>query len=122
MLIERIDHVQLAMPVDAEDRARAFYHGVLGIPEVPKPAHMAKRGGCWFARGNLKVHLGADANFHAAQKAHPAFVVVDLRSLAAKLTALGYKVREDAPIEGYVRMHVDDPFGNRIEFMEACAA
>jgi catechol 2,3-dioxygenase-like lactoylglutathione lyase family enzyme len=119
MLIERIDHVQLAMPVGAEDIAREFYQGVLGIPEVAKPAHMAKRGGCWFVRGNLKVHLGADANFRAAQKAHPAFVVVDVRSLADKLEALGYKVRTDESIDGQVRIQVDDPFGNRIEFMEA---
>jgi len=119
MLIDRIDHVQLAMPVGAEDRARAFYQGVLGIPEVSKPAHMAQRGGCWFARGNLKVHLGADPHFHAAQKAHPAFVVIDLPSLTARLTALGYSVRDDVPVDGYVRVHVDDPFGNRIEFMEA---
>ena len=118
MLIVRIDHVQLAMPVGAEDRAREFYEGVLGIPEVPKPAHMAKRGGCWFGRGDLKVHLGADASFHAAQKAHPAFLVVDLRSLADKLQAHGYPVREDEPIEGHARIQVDDPFGNRIEFIE----
>jgi len=119
MPIERIDHVQLAMPVGAEERAREFYQGVLGIPEVPKPAPKAARGGCWFARGELKVHLGADANFRAAQKAHPAFVVVELRSLSDKLKARGYAVREDESIDGHVRIHVDDPFGNRIEFMEA---
>lgn len=57
MLIEALDHVQLAMPVGQEDLARRFYSGLLGIPEVPKPPHLAKRGGCWFERGSLKVHL-----------------------------------------------------------------
>jgi len=122
MLIERIDHVQLAMPVGAEDRAREFYHGVLGIPEVPKPVHMALRGGCWFECGELKVHLGADPDFRAARKAHPAFLVGSLQSLADKLRALGYTVRTDKPIAGRARIHVDDPFGNRIEFVQAGAS
>ena len=55
MPVQRLDHVQLAMPPGGEDRARAFYDGVLGIPEIPKPPDMAQRGGCWFERGELKV-------------------------------------------------------------------
>jgi catechol 2,3-dioxygenase-like lactoylglutathione lyase family enzyme len=119
MLIERIDHVQLAMPVGAEDRAREFYQGVLGIPEVPKPPHMAKRGGCWFERAELKVHLGADADFRAARKAHPAFAVAGLQLLADKLKLQGYALRDDEPIAGRARIQAEDPFGNRIEFIEA---
>jgi catechol 2,3-dioxygenase-like lactoylglutathione lyase family enzyme len=121
MLIERIDHVQLAMPVGAEDRAREFYHGVLGIPEVPKPPHLAQRGGCWFECGELKVHLGADPDFRAARKAHPAFLVGSLKSLADRLQVLGYAVRTDEAIAGRARIQVDDPFGNRIEFVQAGA-
>ncbi len=49
--VERLDHVQLAMPPGGEDRATAFYEGVLGIPRVPKPPELAVRGGCWFERG-----------------------------------------------------------------------
>jgi catechol 2,3-dioxygenase-like lactoylglutathione lyase family enzyme len=29
-----------------ETEARAFYEGVLGIPEVQKPPNLVKRGGC----------------------------------------------------------------------------
>ena len=58
MRVRQLDHVQLAMPVGREDEARAFYQRVLGIPEVTKPPHLAARGGCWFERGPLKVHLG----------------------------------------------------------------
>ena len=54
MQITRIDHVQLAMPPGREQDAVTFYEGLLGIPEVPKPAHLAVRGGCWFERGELK--------------------------------------------------------------------
>lgn len=48
MPVEALDHVQLAMPPGGEDAARRFYAGLLGIPEVPKPAHLAERGGCCF--------------------------------------------------------------------------
>lgn len=106
------------MPAGREDEAAAFYHALLGIPEVPKPAHLAARGGCWFERGDLKVHLGVDPQFHPAAKAHPAFVVDDVRGLAAALTGAGHRVVDDEPLEGYDRIYVDDPFGNRIELME----
>jgi catechol 2,3-dioxygenase-like lactoylglutathione lyase family enzyme len=116
--ISRIDHVQLAMPAGGEDLARAFYGGALGIQEVPKPAHLAKRGGCWFERENLKIHLGVEADFRPARKAHVALLVADLPELQAKLRASGYALNEDAPLEGYHRIYVEDPFGNRLELME----
>jgi catechol 2,3-dioxygenase-like lactoylglutathione lyase family enzyme len=117
MKIRRLDHVQLAMPACREDDARAFYQGMLGIPEVAKPAHLAARGGCWFEHGDLKVHLGVDKEFVPARKAHPAFIVADLLSLVQSLRDAGYSVVADQPLEGYERMYVDDPFGNRIELM-----
>jgi catechol 2,3-dioxygenase-like lactoylglutathione lyase family enzyme len=118
MMIKHLDHVQLAMPPGGEGRAREFYQGILDIPEVPKPAELASRGGCWFERGPLKVHLGVEADFRPARKAHPAFIVADLPALAAGLRAAGCTVREDEPLEGYYRIYVDDPFGNRIELLE----
>ncbi len=122
MTITRLDHVQLAMPLGGESEARAFYEGVLGISEVAKPAHLASRGGCWFEQGALKVHLGVDADFKPARKAHPAFIVSDLAALVTTLKAHGYRVAEDQPLDGYDRMYVDDPFGNRIELMEPLPA
>jgi len=116
--IVRLDHVQLAMPAGGEDDAAAFYEGVLGIPQVPKPPHLAARGGCWFERGALKVHLGVDADFRPATKAHPAFEVDDVRSLAAAIGAAGYQVTEDEPLEGYDRVYALDPFGNRLELLQ----
>ena len=110
------------MPAGREADARAFYQGALGIPEVKKPANLAKRGGCWFERGSLKIHLGVEADFRPARKAHPALIVEDLASLAAALAAAGYPVRSDEPLEGYTQLYVDDPFGNRIELMEPVAS
>jgi catechol 2,3-dioxygenase-like lactoylglutathione lyase family enzyme len=118
MLVLRLEHVQLAMPVGGEARAREFYERGLGIPEVPKPPHLAKRGGCWFERGDLKIHLGAEAEFRPARKAHPALLIDNLGLLIATLTRMGYPIRDDEPLEGYNRVYVDDPFGNRIELME----
>jgi catechol 2,3-dioxygenase-like lactoylglutathione lyase family enzyme len=106
------------MPAGGEDLARHFYAGILGISEAPKPAHLARRGGCWFERGDLKIHLGVETDFRPARKAHVALLVVDLRELQEKLKASGYGLKEDEPLEGYHRVYVDDPFGNRIELME----
>ncbi|MGB5760012.1 MAG: VOC family protein [Acidimicrobiales bacterium] len=117
--IESIDHVQLAMPPGGEEAARRFYGQLLGIPETPKPPHLATRGGCWFERGGLKVHLGVEADFTPARKAHPALAVTGLRDLVAHLAASGVAIRDDEPLPGFDRVYVDDPFGNRIELLEA---
>lgn len=116
--VRRLDHVQLAMPAGREADAVAFYDGILGIAHVPKPAHLAVRGGCWFEDGDLKVHLGVDGDFRPATKAHPAFIVDDVRSLAGVVAAAGFPVIDDEPLEGYDRVYVIDPFGNRIELMQ----
>jgi catechol 2,3-dioxygenase-like lactoylglutathione lyase family enzyme len=121
MPLQRLDHVQLSMPPGGEDRARAFYQGVLGIPEVAKPAEMAGRGGCWFERGELKVHLGVEQEFRPARKAHPAFIVSDLVALVRQLRSAGSALTEDRSVAEYHRFFVQDPFGNRIELMEPVA-
>jgi catechol 2,3-dioxygenase-like lactoylglutathione lyase family enzyme len=110
------------MPAGGEDLARNFYAGILGIPETPKPKHLAKRGGCWFERDDLKLHLGVEADFRPARKAHVALLVSQLSLLSAKLEAAGHTPKVDEPLEGYHRIYVDDPFGNRIELMEPSRA
>lgn len=114
----RLDHVQLAMPAGEEAAAVAFYAGILGIPHVPKPAHLAARGGCWFEAGALKIHLGVDKDFRPATRAHPALIVDDVRALAAAIIAAGFRIVDDEPLAGYDRVYTDDPFGNRIELMQ----
>jgi catechol 2,3-dioxygenase-like lactoylglutathione lyase family enzyme len=116
--IRTIDHVQLAMPAGKEDEARRFYRDLLGIPEQPKPPNLAKRGGCWFERGALKIHLGVEKDFRPARKAHPALLVDGLPALKRALADAGCRLVDDEPLEGYDRIYVDDPFGNRIELME----
>jgi catechol 2,3-dioxygenase-like lactoylglutathione lyase family enzyme len=118
MRVARIDHVQLAMPPGGEPLARVFYGGVLGLAEVPKPPVLAARGGCWFENDDVKIHLGVEADFRPALKAHPAFVVENLPELKATLTGASVDYRVDDELEGFDRVFIADPFGNRIELME----
>ena len=113
-----LDHVQIAIPVGTEDRARAFYVGVLGFSEVPKPPALAVRGGAWFVVGAQALHVGVEEPFVPARKAHPAFRLAspsDVRALAAHLEANGIAVRWANETADAVRFHCDDPFGNRLE-------
>jgi catechol 2,3-dioxygenase-like lactoylglutathione lyase family enzyme len=121
MRIVSIDHVQLAMPAGREADAIAFYQGLLGVPERPKPPHLAVRGGCWFEGEGVKVHLGVEADFVPARKAHPALLVDDLPGLIERLAAAGVEVRDESGLDGYLQRYVDDPFGNRIELLEPLA-
>jgi catechol 2,3-dioxygenase-like lactoylglutathione lyase family enzyme len=116
-----LDHVQLAMPPGsaAEDEANRFYAGVLGLTRVPKPAQLALRGGCWFERGTVKLHLGIEDDFRPARKAHPALVVADLPALLDALGRAGRVTRRTEDVPGRPQWYVDDPFGNRIELIPA---
>lgn len=118
MWITAIDHVQLAMPAGGEQQARAFYSGLLGIPEVPKPPMLEERGGVWFEAGSVRIHLGIEETFRPALKAHPALVTQDLTKLEVHLRSSGLAVTGDR-LAGYERIYVFDPFGNRIEVIEA---
>jgi catechol 2,3-dioxygenase-like lactoylglutathione lyase family enzyme len=113
-----LDHLQLAMPPGREAEARAFYSGILGLVELAKPPNLAARGGVWFALGALQLHLGVEAEFHPARKAHPAFLVRDLAALRERLARQGFAPYEDEPLSGYQRFYAADPFGNRLEFMQ----
>lgn len=118
-----IEHVQLAMPAGQEAKARAFYAGVLGLTEVPKPAELAGRGGCWFEQADaIKVHLGVELDFRPARKAHVAFVTAALDPLLAAARAAGCETTEPEPLDPYRRAFVFDPFGNRLELMEPLPA
>jgi catechol 2,3-dioxygenase-like lactoylglutathione lyase family enzyme len=113
-----LDHVQLAMPAGQEARARSFYCDVLGLIEEPKPPNLDGRGGAWFRGGALRLHLGVDPDFHPAGKAHPALLVRGLADLVARCQAAGFPPMAGEPLEGFERVYVSDPFGNRIELLQ----
>lgn len=121
MRLVAIDHVQLAMPEgsDAVASAQTFYGDLLGLTRVPKPEALAVRGGCWFRSDAVQVHLGVEEPFRPARKAHPAFVVDGFDDLLTAMRRHGVDVREADGVPGVRRVHVDDPFGNRIELVDA---
>ena len=104
-MICAIDHVQLAMPAGQEDLARRFYVDALGFAEIPKPPELAKRGGVWFAQGAVQLHLGVEADFRPARKAHPGLLVRDLGAMLERLRAHGVDAVIDNALEGYARLH-----------------
>ncbi len=114
-MIEALDHVQLAMPAGAEDQMRRFYCAIFGMPEIPKPASLQGRGGFWAMAGDMQVHFGIDADFIPATKAHPAFVITALSTLAERLQDHGHVVRWDTSLPDVKRFFTDDPVGNRVE-------
>lgn len=107
------------MPRGEEEAAGHFYGLVLGLSEIPKPANLAHRGGVWFQAGARQLHLGVEDDFRPARKAHAAFRVDDLDDLKTRCRAAGLAPIEDEPIPGFRRFYLADPFGNRLEFLEA---
>ncbi len=117
--IKGLDHLQLAMPVSEEAAARAFYSDLLGLTELEKPPELTARGGCWFTLGTQALHLGVETPFASARKAHPAFAVSDLGACRARLEAAGVKTIPDTALPHVRRFYAADPFGNRLEFIQA---
>jgi catechol 2,3-dioxygenase-like lactoylglutathione lyase family enzyme len=116
----RIHHVQIAAPAGSESIARAFYGGILSLTEVPKPPHLAARGGIWLQVGGAQLHVGIEEPFRPATKAHPAFELpgeAALDLLRERLIAQGAQTWTDEPLPGYRRFYAADPFGNRLEFL-----
>ena len=116
--LTHIDHVQLAAPPNSESEARHFFGTVLGLTEVEKPESLKKRGGVWFEFGSYQLHIGVEPAFSPAKKAHPGFHVKNLPAFKDHLASFGISFIEDQNILGVERIYVDDPFGNRMEFLE----
>lgn len=114
-----LDHVQVAAPPGCEPEARRFYGELLGLAEVDKPPALQARGGAWFALDGTQLHVGVDAGFAPALKAHPALRVSagQLSELAARLEAAGAPVAWDDDLPGCARFYTADPWGNRIELL-----
>lgn len=116
-----LDHVQVAAPAGGEPEARRFYGELLGLRELPKPPDLAKRGGAWFELGAHQIHIGVEADFKAAKKAHPALMLRDEAALDAlweRLSKAGVEVKKDGDrVEGVKRFFAFDPFGNRLELL-----
>src|SRR5215467_10970400 len=102
-LIQGLDHVKIVVPHREEDKARLFYRQVLGLPEVPKPGVLQKRGGAWYRCGGQQLHLGLEDTITPSQLAHPAFLVSDLDALRRRLEEAGMPIIEDVPVPDFRR-------------------
>lgn len=118
-MFTRLHHMQLTMPRGEESAARAFYGDVLGMAEVGKPPVLAARGGAWFRAGDVELHLGVEEDFRPTRKGHPGILVDDLDDVAVQLRDAGQDVNWDGDFPGYRSIYAHDPFGNRLEFLEA---
>lgn len=113
----RIHHVQLMIPRGREAEALAFYRDGLGLERIPKPAHMPNPEGIWFALADGELHLGVQDAAPAETRAHVALRVDDLDALVTRIAAAGARTRSSDALAGLRRVHVWDPFGNRLELM-----
>ncbi|MBS2968661.1 VOC family protein [Metabacillus sp. KIGAM252] len=114
----KIDHVQICVPVDCEEKAREFYLKLLGFNEVRKPESLRKNGGFWCQAGEIEVHIGLEDMEFTRSKRHPAFEVADIEAARRLLMESGVMMNEEPPISGRDRFSFSDPFGNRIEFLQ----
>jgi catechol 2,3-dioxygenase-like lactoylglutathione lyase family enzyme len=116
--MERIHHVQITVPSNLETEARAFYCGVLGLREIPKPDALKSRGGFWLALAGQEIHVSLEDGVERFKtKAHLAYQVADLEAWKIKLEAAGCVVLESVPIPGFERFETRDPFGHRLEMI-----
>ena len=119
MRVLDIDHIQIAAPKGCEAEARRFFGGILGLPEISKPAALQSRGGCWFQVGPKQLHVGVEEPFRPARKAHPAFLVNNADEAFAALEKAGARCVWDKALGDTKRFYADDPWGNRLEFTGA---
>jgi catechol 2,3-dioxygenase-like lactoylglutathione lyase family enzyme len=116
--IVEINHIQITVPRAAEEASKRFYRDVLGLEEIPKPGISKARGGAWFRRGSVEVHLSVEdsaAENHLSRR-HICYLVADLTEAARQLVSAGVEVIPDErPIAGWKRFYIRDPGANQIE-------
>lgn len=111
----KLHHVQVSCPPGGEAAACAFYATTLGLREIPKPPVLAARGGVWFADADFELHVGVEAEFAPARKAHPCLAVDDVDAYAERVAVGGYPVQWDDAVPGVRRFYTADGNGNRVE-------
>lgn len=118
-MLLRLQHVQITIPIGAEEQAREFYCTFLGIPEIPKPESLQERGGFWLLLDSFQIHVGSEEGIARSKtKSHLAYEVKDLNAWRKKLESYGVDIIDGIRIPNFERFEFRDPFGNRVEFLE----
>jgi catechol 2,3-dioxygenase-like lactoylglutathione lyase family enzyme len=113
----RLNHVQICIPIGEEAKGREFYCGILGLQEIEKPERMKVNGGFWVEIADIQIHIGTE-NIEGVSKRHPAFEVQELEKIQSHLLNHNIRIKEDQPIPGYIRFSFFDYWDNRIELMQ----
>ena len=120
MSVYGIDHVQLSMPAGGEELVRRFYGDILGLTELPKPPELAARGGAWFRCGAAATSPRCGVGVSSGEKSASGAPRHRSGGNDRALAAAGFEVKYDSvEIEGFDRAFTADPFGNRIELLQA---
>lgn len=117
---KRVNHLTVAVPAGEHDRVRAFYAGVLGLEEIPRPAELnAVYDLMWFKFLDILLHLDFTPPwFTPAENRHIALEVEDLPAIRCYLESKGATIREAVPMPDRDRFYLLDPFGNYFELLE----
>jgi len=111
----RIDHV--AIDITDVNRAKAFYGGLLGLQEIPRPTSFTF-GGAWYQIGPEVLHLVAREQKFEEAPHHFCLWVEDVKKTSEVVGKAGCQVIWDTKykIPGIDRFFTRDPDGNRVEF------
>jgi catechol 2,3-dioxygenase-like lactoylglutathione lyase family enzyme len=117
MNFQRLDHIQICIPIGREKDARQFYTNILGFKEIPKPIELIQNGGLWYEVADIQFHIGTENEINKSKR-HPAFQVDDIKYARIYLESNGIKIKEETQVPGQIRFSFIDPFGNRIELLQ----
>ena len=99
-------------------RARAFYVGVLGLTEIPKPKTFDFVA-LWFQLDDGQtLHLLQKPQPDTRSPRHFALRVPDVKQAREHFRSRGIEIQETGPIPHCDRFFVFDPDGNRIEIIQ----
>ncbi len=115
---KRLNHIQICIPENKEVEAKAFYCGLLGLQEIEKPSSLQKNGGFWLKIADIELHIGTEKSMYTSKR-HPAFEVTNLNALKKAFVKSKVRIKEDPSLPKFNRFSFFDPFGNRIELLEA---
>jgi catechol 2,3-dioxygenase-like lactoylglutathione lyase family enzyme len=118
----RIDHVQITAPRAREREARHFYTSVLGLRELESARTMPTSALSFALDDVTELHVVLVENpFRPPLGDHFALVVMDLEAVKRRLADNNVSYNPSPVRAGYERVFVQDPFGNRIEFLALTA-
>ena len=117
-MVVGVNHVQVNVPSDGLEAARAFYCQFMGFREIARPATFTTRG-LWLSAGAFELHLGVEDGVERYKtRAHVAYEVTDLAAWRQKVARQGWSISDQPPIPGYDRFQFRDPFGNNLELIQ----